>query len=417
VNTAVLPHRPDIIIALTRRRVLRGGALVLSASIMPDPGFATPVPTAESTALTAGVRVGRDGAVTVLVSQSEMGQGISTSLAAAIADELYLPVDKVGIEFAPFTPAYRHPVYQWMFTGNSEGISAFHPLARKMGAAAREMLTAAAAARWGTAADGISLNSGRIIHPDGRLTLGFGGVAADAAQLPVPENPKLREKPPSAGRALPRWDIPAKVDGSAEFGIDLKLPQMLLAAVRRAPQFGASLDKFDADAIRSRPGVVSVVALPDGLIAVARTWWQARRALDDAALTWTTGDGSIGEGDHGFTSGAFDQLCAARMTAGPFFTHLQQGDAAPDGAVKIEATYQLPFQAHATMEPMNCTSPTGGARSGRRHRAWNWRRRWPPRSPACRRSGSRFIVRCSAAGSGDGSSPTSSSWRSSPPWR
>jgi isoquinoline 1-oxidoreductase beta subunit len=224
-----------------------------------------------------------------------------------------------------------------------------------MGAAAREMLAAAAAARWGTPADGISLEGGRIVHPDGR-SLGFGDVAAAAAQLPVPENPKLRDKPPSAGRALPRFDIPAKVDGSAEFGIDVKLPGMLLAAVRRVPQFGAGLDKFDAPAIRSRPGVVSVVALPDGLIVVARTWWQARRALDDAKLTWKMGAGSTGNDSGEFTSAAFDQLCTERMKSGPFFSHLQHGGAAPDGGARIEATYQLPFQAHATMEPMNCTA-------------------------------------------------------------
>jgi isoquinoline 1-oxidoreductase beta subunit len=349
-------HRTDADTRLTRRVVLRGSALVLSASILPGGAGAAPVPAGEAASLTAGVRVGRNGDVTVFVSQSEMGQGISTSLAAAIADELYMPFGKVGIEFSPFTPAYRHPVYQWMFTGNSEGISAFYPLARRMGAAAREMLAAAAAARWRTSVDGISVGNGRIMHPDGRRTLGFGEIAAEAAQLPVPADPKLRADPPSAGRALPRWDIPAKVDGSAEFGIDVKRPGMLLAAVRRAPQFGARLDKYDAEAIRSRPGVVSVVEIPDGLIVVAKTYWQAKRALDDAKLTWLAGDGE------GFASAAFDRVCAERMTSGPFFTHLEQGGAAPAEATGVEATYQLPFQAHATMEPMNCTAHVAGGR-------------------------------------------------------
>jgi isoquinoline 1-oxidoreductase beta subunit len=340
----------------TRRAVLRAGALVLTASIMPGGADAAPVPAAEGAGITAGVRVGGDGAVTVFVSQSEMGQGISTSLAAAIADELYLPLGMVGIAFSPFTPAYRHPAYQWMFTGNSEGISAFYPLARRMGAAAREMLVAAAAARWQTSVDGISVSNGRIGHPDGRRTLSLGDIAAEAAQLPAPADPKLRADPPSAGRALPRWDIPAKVDGSAEFGIDVKLPGMLLAAVRRTPRFGAGLEKYDAEAIRSRPGVEAVVEIPDGLIVVARTYWQARRALDDAKLTWTAGNGE------GFASAVFDQICAERMTSGPFFTHLQQGGATPDGATRIEATYQIPFQAHATMEPMNCTAHVAEAR-------------------------------------------------------
>jgi isoquinoline 1-oxidoreductase subunit beta len=355
VNTAKLPDPSDTVIRPTRRHVLGSGVLVLAASIIPGSGNPAPVAAGEAAGITAGVRIGGDGAVTVIVSQSEMGQGTSTTLAAAIADELYLPFEKVHIEFAPFTPAYRHPVYQWMFTGNSEGISAFHTLARHTGAAAREMLIAAAAARWWTSVDGIGLDNGRIVHADGRRSLSYGDVAADAAKLPVPDSPKLRANPPSAGRALPRWDIPAKVDGSAKFGIDVKLPGMLLAAVRRAPPFGARLERHDAAAIRSRPGVVSVVEIPDGVIVVARTYWQARRALDDAKLTWTGGDGE-------FTSAAFDRVCAERLASGPFFTHLEQGDALADGPTKLEATYQIPFQAHATMEPMNCTARVAGGR-------------------------------------------------------
>jgi isoquinoline 1-oxidoreductase beta subunit len=354
VTIVTLPDRGNTVIRLTRRHILNAGVLVLSASLIARRGHAASPPANEAV-LTAGVRIGRDGAVTVLVSQSEMGQGTSTTLAAAIADELYLPLEKVAIEFAPFTPAYRHPVYNWMFTGNSEGISAFHTLARRMGAAAREMLIAAAAARWNTPVDGITLNSGRIVHRDGRRTLTYGDVAADAAKLPAPDSPALRADPPSAGRALPRWDIPAKVDGSAEFGIDVKLPGMLLAAVRRAPRFGAKLEKYDATSIRSRPGVVSVVEVSDGLIVVAKTYWQARRALDGAKLTWTGGNG-------GFTSAAFDQVCAERLASGPFFTHLERGDAAVDGPAKLEATYQIQFQAHATMEPMNCTARVAGGR-------------------------------------------------------
>jgi len=162
-----------------------------------------------------------------------MGQGITTSLAAAIADELYLAFENVAIAFAPFAPAYRDPVYNWMFTGNSQSTSSFYQLMRQVGAAAREMLASAAATRWGTSVDGISLDNRKIVHPDGRRTLSYGAVAADAAKLAVPTSPKLRADPPSAGRALRRWDIPGKVDGSAQFGIDVKLAKMLLAAVRR----------------------------------------------------------------------------------------------------------------------------------------------------------------------------------------
>ena len=325
---------------------------MLSASIVPDEGYPAPNAASEAASITAWVRIGRDGSVAVVASQSEMGQGITTSLAAAIADELYLPLEKVAIAFAPFAPAYRDPVYNWMFTGNSQSTSSFYDLMRQMGAAAREMLVSAAATRWGISVDGISLGNGKIVHPDGRRTLSYGAVAADAAKLAVPTSPKLRADPPSAGRTLRRWDIPGKVDGSAEFGIDVKLPQMLLAAVRRAPRLGSKLEKYDAASVKSRPGVVSVLEIPDGLIVVAKTYWQARRALDNANLVWSASGSE-------FTSAtAFDQVYAQRLSSGPFFKHLELGNAssAIDASTKLEATYQLPFQAHATMEPMNCTA-------------------------------------------------------------
>jgi isoquinoline 1-oxidoreductase beta subunit len=157
-----------------------------------------------------------------MASQSEMGQGSTTTLAAALADELYLSLDAVRIEFAPFAPAYRDPVYNWMFTGNSQSTSSFYDVMRQMGAAAREMLLTAAASRWKTPVDGLKLSDGKILHPDGRRTLTYGQVASDAAKLPVPGRPALRAQMPSAGRALRRWDVPGKVDGSAEFGIDVK---------------------------------------------------------------------------------------------------------------------------------------------------------------------------------------------------
>jgi isoquinoline 1-oxidoreductase subunit beta len=352
VNTVSLLDRSDAAARFTRRDILRGGALVLSTSIIPDEGYPALNAANEAASVTAWVRIGRDGAVTVVASQSEMGQGITTSLAAAIADELYLPIEKVAIAFAPFASAYRDPIYNWMFTGNSQSTSSFYELMRQMGAAAREMLVLAAATRWGTSVDGISLGNGKIVHPDGRRTLSYGAVAADAAKLEVPTSPKLRADPPSFGRPLRRWDIPGKVDGSAEFGIDVKLPQMLLAAVRRAPRLGAKLEKYDAESVKSRPGVISALEIPDGLIVVAKTYWQAKRALDVANLVWSAGGSE-------FTSAtAFDQVYARLLSSGPFFQHLQRGDPSSgiDGAVKLEATYQLPFQAHATMEPMNCTA-------------------------------------------------------------
>src|ERR1700752_4963848 len=155
-----------------------GGALVLSAAWFRSPARAVPgdgerarpgVGSASGAArespITAWVRISADGSVTLIASQSEMGQGITTTLAAALADELYLPWGTVSIEFAPYDPAYRDPVYNWMFTGNSQGSSSFYELMRKMGAAAREMLVSAAATRLGVSAQEVVLGEGNIRHP------------------------------------------------------------------------------------------------------------------------------------------------------------------------------------------------------------------------------------------------------------
>jgi isoquinoline 1-oxidoreductase subunit beta len=335
---------------LARRDLLKGGALVLSAALIPETLAAATTRASQPSFVTAWVRIGADSAITLIASQSEMGQGTTTTLAAVLADELFVSPEHVTIAFAPFDPAYRDPVFHWMFTGNSQSTSSFHDVMRRMGAAAREMLVAVAAARWNVPAEKVSLADAHLVHPEGRRRLAFGEVAADAAKLAVPVKPALRAAPPSAGRALPRWDIPAKVDGSAQFGIDVTLPDMLIAAVRCAPRPGAKLERHDGAAIRTKPGVIDVVEIPGGLAVAARTYWQARQALDGATLTWS-------EAGDGFTSaGALAPVYAERMASGPFFTHLAKGEATAAPAPTLEATYQTPFQAHATMEPMNCTA-------------------------------------------------------------
>ena len=354
-------------VSASRRDVLRlGGALMLSAAWFRSaaradrvhgeparPGEGAASGAARESPITAWVRISRDGSVTLIASQSEMGQGITTTLAAALADELYLPWGRVGIEFAPYDPAYRDPVFNWMFTGNSQGSSSFYELMRKMGAAARDMLVAAAAARLGVSAQELVLDEGNIRHPGTGRRVGFGEVAAEAARLPVPKDARPRRDPALAGRALPRWDIPPKVDGSAAFGIDVKLPGMLFAAVRCAPRFGAALARYDAEKIRQRPGVVAVVELPHGLAAVAHGYWEAHQALYAADLTWSEGGSSLSSGE------GLPAIYHESLKSGSFQTHKTVGDpvAAFTGTARVRtALYELPFQAHATMEPMNCTA-------------------------------------------------------------
>jgi len=338
------------VLLISRREALFGaaGALVISGVLgRTERSEAATVPVAP---VTAWVRVTPDNSITLIASQTEMGQGTSTTLAVILADELYLPLQQIGIEFAPFDPAYRDPVYQWMFTGNSQSISSFYDVMRKMGAAAREMLLQAASAHLQVPAAELTCSAGSVRHAKTKRSVTFGKVAAAASRVSVPVNPKPRADSSLDGRSVPRWDIPSKVDGSATFGIDVTVPGMLVAAVRRAPRFGARLAKYDPAVLRSKPGVVQVVALPDGIAVVARTYWQARRALDSADLTWSA-EGSA------FSCGAdLAPVFAEKLASGPFFSHLKKGSGVAVVSSRHTATYQIPFQAHATMEPMNCTA-------------------------------------------------------------
>src|SRR5438552_15563479 len=252
----------------SRRRVLGTGAaaLLLMGRTVARAEPAAPASALSAAAIQAWLKIAPDDTVTILLAQSEMGQGIATTLPMVLADELGADWPRVKCEWSDFDPAYRHPQYQWMFTGNSESISTFFPMMRTIGAAARDMLLRAAAKRLGVASDSLRAESGRIHHDAGGRSVSFGEVAADAAALEVPKEPAL--KPPSAlkwiGKPQPRVDIPSKVDGSAIFGIDVQVPDMLVAAIRRAPSPGGTLAGFDKAALLAQRGVLAVVEIPSG---------------------------------------------------------------------------------------------------------------------------------------------------------
>lgn len=331
--------------AISRRTALQGGGgLLVSGALFPSSAKMY----AAAPLLAAWIRIAPDNRVTLIASQSEMGQGITTTMAAALADELYLSWQDIQIEFSPFDPAYRDPVYNWMFTGNSQGTSSFYAVMRKMGAAAREMLLLAAAKRLRMPVEQLT-TANAMVHGGGR-SVTFGQLAVDAARLPVPEKPALRAAPVFAGKSLPRWDIPSKVDGSAIYGIDVKRPGMVLAALRRAPRIGAKLVHCDAAAIKRGPGVLAVVEMPDGIVVVARTYWQARNAIDSAQITWSDEGSTIDSG------AGLPAIFADKLNSGPFTTHKNVGDVSAGSGKSLEAVYEVPFQAHATMEPMNCTA-------------------------------------------------------------
>lgn len=321
-------------------------------------GRANPTPDPSESAVTAWVRVTPDNQVTLIVSQAEIGQGISTTLPAILADELGADWSQVRLETAPFSStatSYRNPKLKWMFTGNSESIESFYDLMRTTGAAAREMLSKAAATRWNVSPGTCRTEHSLIIHQTSGRKLTFGEVAADAAKLEVPEKPWLRAQSELklVGRALPKVDIPSKVDGSAIFGIDFSVPGMLLAAIRTSPTIGGTIKSFDEAAIKREPGVRAVVRLQNGIAVVADTWWQARTGLLAGKLEFDPGPNA------GLDSAKLRDAYLKALNDGPWTTPVNEGDATAvlkDSLQAMTYDYENPFAAHATMEPMNCTA-------------------------------------------------------------
>src|SRR5262249_46296242 len=213
--------------------------------------------------------------------QAELGQGISTTLPAVLADELGADWSSVRLETAPFAPAFRNPKLNWMFTGNSESVQSFYELMRHIGAVARTMLIQAAAARWNANAAECIADGGAIRHlPSGRR-LTFGAVAQEAAGLPVPQNPALKSRSDLklVGRSIPRVGVPSKVGGRGGSGMEVEVPGILAAAIRRRATFGGVLGGFEGARLKAHPGVRGVVRIAQGVVVVPQTYLQPKRAL------------------------------------------------------------------------------------------------------------------------------------------
>jgi len=305
-------------------------------------------------AVNAWVRITPDDSVTLIIDKSEMGQGIVTSLAQLLAEELELDWRKIKTEFAPAAPQYFNPVFGLQGTGGSTSIRASWGPLTKAGAAAREMLIAAAAQRWAVEASTCRAESGGIVHRATKRRLGYGALVEDAAKFPVPEKPTLNDPKDYKfiGKPIKRLDTPSKVNGSAGFGIDVRLPHILHASVARCPVFGGKVKTFDASKAKGVPGVTHIVEISSGVAVVATNTWsamQGRRALE---ITWDEGPNSAN------TTDAIRKLFAERAQQ-PGAIARKEGDveAGLSGAAKkVEAVYEVPFLAHATMEPMNCAA-------------------------------------------------------------
>jgi isoquinoline 1-oxidoreductase beta subunit len=348
------------IINLSRRGFLKagisaGGGLLLGFHVPSSGRLARAASEAAQAKLNSWVRIARDGTVTIIVGQSEMGQGIMTSIPMIIADELEAEWAKVRTEPAPADPAYGDPMRGGeQSTNGSRSIRNMLTLWRRAGAAAREMLVFAAAKQWDVSPDDCVAEQNAVIHrPSGRK-LGYGELAARAAELPVPKEPKLKspEQFRFIGKAVARVDTPDKVTGRGIYGIDVKVPGLLVANVQRCPVFGGKVASFDATKAKAVKGVRDVVQVSSGVAVVANSYWAAKKGREALKITWDEGPNAQ------LTSAEITRLYGeAAKQPGPVAR--KEGDAAGvlTGAAKtLDAVYEVPFLAHATMEPMNCTA-------------------------------------------------------------
>lgn len=343
----------------SRRSLLAGSAAAAGAFSF---GFSIPFAgeaAAQGTTseVNAWVVIHPDDTVVIRIARSEMGQGTLTGLAQLVAEELNCDWAKVTTEYpTPGQNLARNRVWGNFSTGGSRGIRESHDYVRKGGAAARMMLVEAAAGEWKVPAAECSAEKGVITHKSSGRSLRYGQVAAAAAKLEPPKDVALKDPKDwtIAGKPLARLDTADKTNGKKIYGMDLKMPGMLNAAIKDCPVFGGKLKSFDASAIRAMPGVKHVLPVGDSAVAVvADFWWQAKTALDALPIVWDEGEHAKVSSE-GIAAWLKEGLDAPEAVVGN-----QNGDAKgaiASAARKIEAVYSYPFQNHATMETMNATA-------------------------------------------------------------
>jgi len=317
---------------------------------------------AGETKLNAFVRIGTDGKVTVVCGQSEMGQGCHNALSMLIAEELEVDLKNVHIEQGGIDPAFGNPRYigfravgGFQGTGGSSSVRNVGVVARRAGAAARFMLISAGAERMQVLRSECIAENGFVIHkPTGRK-VSYGSVANDAAKMVAPDEPVLKPRSEFKilGKSTPRHDVPLKVTGKAIYGLDVKRPGMLTATIAKCPVFGGKVKSFSAERALKVPGVKKVVQVSSGVAVVADSFWAAKKGRDALAVTWD-------EGPMAKVSTPDIYRNWAELAKGPTAAErLKVGDvpaALAGGAKRVEAVYEVPFLAHACMEPMNATA-------------------------------------------------------------
>ena len=334
--------------SLSRRVFLKKSALTFTGLIIgftyePESSLAVKVENAEE--LGIWIRIAPDGSTTLIVPSSEMGQGVNTSLSMILAEELEADWQSVKTETAPVNSKYINPESNsGQMTAGSSSVKGFWNPLRKAGAAVRLMLQKAAAQKWEIPIEECVAKSGYIYRKNSSQKLSYGELAEAAGKIDIPSDPPLKNSKDYnlVGKSIKRIDIPSKTNGSAQFGIDVRLPEMMYATIRQSPVFGGEVLSYDEDAAKSIRGVKKVTLIPNGIAVIADNTWRAKRGMEVLNLKFHGGK----------TIGLESQQVQKEL--------LKALD--DEGKTKIEANqvldleYEVPFLAHAPLEPMNCTA-------------------------------------------------------------
>ncbi|MDM0004914.1 molybdopterin-dependent oxidoreductase [Variovorax sp. J22G73] len=298
----------------------------------------------------AFIRIDADGGVRLVMPMVEMGQAIYTGSAMLLAEELGVELDQVRVEHSPPNEAlYGMPLLGGQITGGSTSTRGTYAVLREAGAVARTLLVSAAAAQWKVDASECTVARGVVSHAASSRQLGFGALAGAAARLAMPEKVALKEPKDFKliGQPLRRVDSADKVNGKTQFGLDVRVPGMKVATVKASPTLGGVLASVDDKAARAIPGVVDVIRIKDAVAVVGEHFWAAKRGLDALKITWTPGQNAA------LTTQQLRSALADALAKGKAIVGKETGKR-PEGTL-VQATYDLPMLAHATMEPLNTT--------------------------------------------------------------
>jgi isoquinoline 1-oxidoreductase beta subunit len=342
--------------AISRRQFLKttaaaGGALVLSFWLPQGARRAFAQAPPSSVAPNAFLRIGKDGLCTVQVKHLEFGQGVTTSLPMLVAEELECDWAMVRAELAPAGAAYAHTAFGMQMTGGSSSVWNSYDQLRTVGAQARLMLMQAAADQWKVKLADVRAEKGYVLGPGGKK-LAYGQLAEAAGKLPVPQNVELKAAKDFKiiGKPTRRLDSADKVTGKAMFGLDVKRKDLHTAVVAHAPVFGAKPASFNAEKVKSVNGVTHVVELSNGVAVVAKSFWAAKQGRDALVVEWEYLPGAKPSSE-----ALAKRFRDATQASGKLVKKAENADAARLSPKPLVAEYEVPFLAHAPMEPLNCT--------------------------------------------------------------